>query len=183
MNKTFRFGAAGIVMFAALGMSSVAHADTATADASAEVLDALTLDNDTALDFGTMVVEGAGAVTLSPDGSAAGDLTCSDPDIVCSGTTSVAGFTVEGTQSKAVTINLPSNTIELRHPSWTAATDAQHSIELDNFTASDNGVGGPEVTLDVNGVATFEVGGTINLGGTEEAGVFSGTFDVSVEYS
>lgn len=179
MTKTLRLGAAGIAMFAALGMSSAAHADTATADATAEILDALVLNNTSALDFGTMVVSGAGSVTLFSDGS----LDCSAADIICSGTTSVAGFTVEGTAAKAVTINLPTGDVELRHPSYTAATAAEHSIILNTFTSSENGGSGPEVTLDAAGDAAFDVGGTITLDGTEEAGVFDATFDVSVEYS
>lgn len=179
MAKNLRIGAAGVAMFAALGMSSAAHADTATADATAEVLDALVLTNTTALDFGTMVVSGAGAVTIAADGT----LTCTDPDIVCSGTTGVAGFSVDGTANKDVTITLPAAAVELRHPSYTAATAAQHAIELDTFTSSENGAGGPEVTLDGTGNATFDVGGTITLDGAEAAGVFDGTFDVSVEYS
>ncbi|MHA7820612.1 MAG: DUF4402 domain-containing protein [Erythrobacter sp.] len=179
MTKTIRFGAAGIAMFAALGMGTAAHADTATADATAEVLDALVLTNNTALDFGTMVVSGAGVVTLASDGT----LTCTDPDVVCSGTTSVANFDVEGTANKAVTINLPAASVELRHPSYTAATAAQHAIVLSTFTSSENGGSGPEVTLDGTGDGTFDVGGTITLDGSEEAGVFDGTFDVSVEYS
>ncbi len=180
MNKTIRFSAASIAMFAAIGMGSVAHADTATADATAEILDALVLNNDGgSLDFGTMVVSGGGVVTLAADGT----LTCSDPDIVCSGTTGVAGFSVEGTANKAVTINLPTGSVELRHPSYTPATSAQHAIELSTFTSSENGGTGPEVTLDGAGDATFDVGGTITLDGSEEAGQFDGTFDVSVEYS
>ncbi len=181
MNKTIRFGAAGIAMFAALGMGSVAQAqDSATADATAEVLSALTLDNDGgSLDFGTMVVSGGGVVTLDADGT----LVCSDPDIICSGTTGVAGFTVTGTANNAVTINLPTGSVELRHPSFTPATAAEHAIELSAFTSSENGGSGPEVTLDGAGTATFDVGGTITLDGTEDAGQFDGTFDVSVEYS
>ncbi len=183
MNKTLRLGAAGIAMFAALGMSSVAHADTASADATAEVLDSLVLNNVAALDFGTMVISGGGVVTLAADGTAAGGLTCTDTDIVCSGTTSVAGFTVEGTNNKAVTIVLPTTAIELRHPDYTAATATEHAIVLDTFTASDNGAGGPEVTLDGAGDASFEVGGTITVDGTEAPGVFQGDFEVTVEYS
>ena len=179
MTKTIRLGAAGIAMFAALGMSSAAHADTATADATAEVLDALVLNNTAALDFGTMVVSGAGTVTLFSDGS----LDCAAADIICSGTTSVANFTVAGTANKAVTINLPTADVELRHPSYTAATAAEHSIILNAFTSSENGGSGPEVTLDAAGDASFDVGGTISLDGSEEAGVFDATFDVSVEYS
>lgn len=179
MTKTIRFGAAGIAMFAALGMGTAAHADTATADATAEVLDALILNNDTALDFGTMVVTGAGTVTIESDGS----VDCTAADIVCSGTTSVAGFSVEGTANKSVTINLPTSGVELRHPDHTLATAAEHTIELNGFTSSENGANGPEVALNGTGDATFDVGGTINLDGSEAAGVFSGTFTVSVEYS
>lgn len=180
MTKTIRFGAAGIAMFAAMGMSSVAHADTATADATAEVLDALILTNATGLDFGAMVVSGAGTVTIASDGT----LDCSATDIVCSGTTSVADFAVEGTVSKAVTINLPSTAVNLRHPSFSALSTGEHTIELGSFTSSENDAGGnPEVTLDASGDGTFDVGGTITLDGSEDAGVFSGTFDVSVDYS
>ncbi|MEP3422563.1 MAG: DUF4402 domain-containing protein [Erythrobacter sp.] len=179
MNKTIRFSAAGIAMFAALGMGTAAHADTATADATAEVLEALVLNNNSGLDFGAMVVSGGGAVTLASDGT----LTCSDPDIVCSGTTGVADFTVEGTANKAVTINLPTGSVELRHPSYTPATATQHAIELSAFSSSANGATGPEVTLDGAGDGAFSVGGTITLDGTEEAGQFDGTFVVSVEYS
>ena len=60
MTKTIRFGAAGIAMFAALGMSSAAHADTETANASVEILDALVLTNTAGLDFGALVVSGTG---------------------------------------------------------------------------------------------------------------------------
>ncbi len=182
MTKTIRFGAAGIAMFAALGMGTAAHADTATADASAEVLDALILNNNGALDFGAMVVSGAGTVSLD----ASNNLTCTDPDIVCSGTTSVAAFDVEGTANRAVTINLPAGTVNLRHPSYNASTSTgEHTIELDSFVSSDNNAtsGDPEVTLDGTGNASFTVGGTITIDGSEEAGLFEGTFDVSVEYS
>lgn len=180
MTKTIRFGAAGIAMFAALGLSTAAHADTATADATAEVLEALVLENDTALDFGAMVVSGAGTVTLAADGS----LDCTNANITCSGTTGVAGFSItQGTAGKAVTINLPTSTVELRHPSFSALSAGEHSIILGAFTSSENGTSGPEVTLDGNGLGSFDVGGTITLDGTEVPGVYDGTFDVSVEYS
>lgn len=180
MTKLFRVGAAGAAMFAAITMSSAAHADTASADATAEVLDALVLNNDRgALDFGTMVVSGAGSVTLGSDNT----IDCTSANIVCSGTTGVAGFSVEGTASKAVTINLPTSGIELRHPDYSPLTAAQHTIDLDTFTSSENGSSGPEVTLDASGDATFDVGGTIDLDGSEVPGIYSGTFAVSVEYS
>lgn len=180
MNKTLRFGAAGVALFTALGMSSAAHADTATASATAEVLEPLVLTANGTLNFGTMVVSGGGIVSLGADGT----LTCNDPDIVCAGTPSVAGFAVAGTANKAVTINLPTSSVELRHPSYTALTAQEHAIILDSFNAADvNGAAITAVTTDGSGDATFDVGGTITLDGNEVEGVYNGTFDVSVEYS
>lgn len=177
MTKTIRFGAAGIALFAAMGMSNAAFAqDTANATATAEVLDALTLNNSTGLDFGTMVVDGAGTVSLAADGT----LDCAAADIVCSGTSAVAAFDVTGTANKAVTINLPTAAIDLNHPDLTAASTGEHTIELDAFVSSGTG---NEITLDGSGDGSFTVGGSIEFDGSEVAGIYTGSFDVSVEYS
>jgi hypothetical protein len=40
-----------------------------------------------------------------------------------------------------------------------------------------------EVTLSSSGTETFGVGGDLSFDGTEVAGVYEGTFAVSVEYS
>lgn len=180
MNKTIRLGAAGITLFAALGMGTVAHAqdNSAEATARAEVLEALELINDTALDFGTMVVSGNGTVTLAADGT----LDCTNANIVCSGTTSVAGFSVDGSGNQAVTINLPTSAVTLQGPGFSAA-DNTTFITLNGFTSSENGATAPEVTLDNTGAGTFDVGGTIELNTNQVPGVYEGQFTVSVEYS
>ena len=81
MTKTIRFGAAGIAMFAALGLGSAAHADTASADATAEVLAALELTNTAPLNFGTVVLNAGstgGLVDVDPSGfrTCGGDVIC-----------------------------------------------------------------------------------------------------------
>lgn len=183
MTKTIRLGAATIALTAAMGMTTVAHADNADATATAEVLEALTLDlqTGTSLDFGAMVVSGSGTVSLAADGT----LDCAATDIVCSGTTGVPTFDVSGTASKAVTVSLPTADIELRHSAYTPTSGGEHVILLNGFEsdAADNAAGDPEVTLDASGDGSFSVGGTINLDGSEEAGIFTGLFNVSVEYS
>ncbi|MEE4206668.1 MAG: DUF4402 domain-containing protein [Erythrobacter sp.] len=176
MTKMIRFGAAGVALFAAMGMSNAAFAQDATATATAEVLDALTLNNNVGLDFGTMVVDGGGTVSLAADGT----LDCSAADIVCSGTTAVATFDVTGTANKAVTINLPTTSIDLQHPDFTGASVGEHTIVLDAFVSSGTG---DEITLDGAGDGSFTVGGSITFDGSEVAGIYTGSFDVSVEYS
>lgn len=173
MNKTIRFGAAGLAMFAAIGTSSAASAQDATATARAEILEALTLTNNAALDFGTLVVDGAGAVVVGASDTA--QAVCSG-QVVCSGTSAAADFTVDGSDGRVVEINLPSADGELRHANFGASTLDEHNIPLTNFTAS-----GATVTL-TGGTADFQVGGTITLDGTEIEGLYSTTFDVTVNY-
>jgi hypothetical protein len=176
MTKTIRFGAAGIALFAAMGMSNAALAQDASATATAEVLEALTLTNTAPLDFGTMVVDGAGSVSLAADGT----LDCSVGDIVCSGTSGVAAFDVTGTASRVITINLPTAAVDLIHSGFAGAADPdQFRIELDAFVSDGTG---DEITLDTSGEGSFTVGGTITLDGNEAAGIYTGSFDVSVEY-
>ncbi|MEM6907623.1 MAG: DUF4402 domain-containing protein [Pseudomonadota bacterium] len=181
MTKTIRFGAAGAALVAALGMTTAAHAqDTATADARAEVLDALvlTLQTGTALDFGAIVVNGADTLTLTP----ANTMDCVAKQVVCSGTTDVPDFTITGTPSKAVTINLPTTSIDLVLQG-SSGVNANEVMQLTAVSSSQNGASGPETTLDTNGDGAFSVGGTLNIGPNQDAGIYEATFSVSVEYS
>ena len=173
MTKKLRFGAAGIAMFAAIGMGSTASAqDSDTATATVEVLEALTLDNVDGLDFGTIVVDtgtpGGGTVTIG--GSQGSTATCSG-QVICSGTSAPASFDVTGAAGQTVEINLP----------------ADNSVALDNgngetITVTEF-IAAQTVDLDATtGDARFYVGGTIAIAGTESPGVYSANFSVSVNY-
>lgn len=176
MTKTIRFGAATIAMAAAMGMSTVAHAqDTASADATAEILEALDLELTAGeLDFGAIVVNGADTLTLT----AAGTMDCANKNVVCSGTTNNPLFTVTGTADKDVSINLPTASIDLTRVGGTTGAAAD-TLAVDSFTSN---AAGDEVTL-TGGSATFTVGGTLTIGATQNAGIYEGSFDVSVDYS
>ncbi|MEO1488540.1 MAG: DUF4402 domain-containing protein [Pseudomonadota bacterium] len=178
MTKTLRLGAAGIALFASLGLSTAAHADTATADATAEVLEALDLTLDSgSLDFGAIVVNGADTLTLTPGNT----MDCANKNVVCSGTTSVPNFSIDGTASKDVTITLPGTDVDLVLQGGSAA-NANQVLVLNGFTSSSQLNSAPGVTLDGAGEATFTVGGTLNIGSNQEAGIYEGSFDVSIEY-
>lgn len=181
MKKALRISAAGVAMAAAMGMSSVAHADNADATATAEILEALTLDlqTGTSLDFGAMVVSADPGVDSTVSIAADGTLDCSDANIVCSGTTGVPTFDVGGTASKAVTISLPTADVDLTH------TNGVNTVVLSSFVtdAADNAAGNPEVNLDASGAASFSVGGEITIESDDPAGIYTGSFNVSVEYS
>jgi hypothetical protein len=173
MKKFFRFGAASAVVSASLSMSTVAHAaDTASADAFAEILTALELTNDTDLNFGSMVVSvGGGIVTLN---AVTNSLDCGEPNILCSGTTAFVAFSMSGTLGKAVTINLSGLPVVLARTGRTPGEPVDR-LELSNFNSSapvnsTGAVGFYEVTLDEVGDGTFTVGGELFFDGNENPG-------------
>ena len=181
MTKILRTAAAGVALFAAVGMGSAAHAQvTESADARAEVLAALQLVNDDELDFGAIVVNNGstgGGVTVD----ASGVRTCAG-DVICGpgAAEHEALFTVTGAANTTVAIvleDVATNGVTLRHTANAGSAAANHNIELTSLTDS---AGGGYATF--SGNEQFGVGGTIALDGSEIAGVYVGQFDVTVEY-
>jgi hypothetical protein len=170
MTKTIRIGAAGIAMFAALGMSSVSHAQTqATAEARAEVLAALELTVDGQLDFGRIIVDAAGTAALP----ASGTMTCS-AGLLCLDAGTVPTFTVDGTDGRDVTVSFPGGTtVELNN----GGADPLDSMDVTGLAPSES-----TVTL-TTGEDTFTVGGTLNVSDGQNPGQYTGTFAVQVDYS
>lgn len=169
MTKTIRFGVAGIATFAALGMSTMAHAqETASADATAEILDVLEIDREGALDFGRIIAEGAGTAAF-----AAGEaLDCSE-NLLWLDEGSQPTFTVTGTADRDVSVTISATTIELSN----GGTDALDSMDVTGLAASSS-----TVTL-TDGSADFTVGGTLNVQAGQNAGTYEGELTVQVDYS
>ena len=53
-------------------------------------------------------------------------------------------------------------------------------MTITDFTSSPSGING---LLSAGGTQTLYVGGTLNVGATQVAGVYAGTFDVTVTYN
>lgn len=188
MKNTYRIGAAGVAMIAALGMASAAHAApvTATATARAEIVKALTVVKDTDLDFGKIAITGAaGTVTVDPDGTVSN---C-DATLTCYSTTTGAKFDVTtGSAGKSLTVTLPADAVLLR--AGGTAGNAFDELELSSYTtdATDNGGVYNVVLVDDgtgtgNGIASFSIGGTLSFDGSELEGVYTTTISVDVDYS
>lgn len=166
MITKFRIGAAGVALISALGMASAAYAaDSETATAEANILEALDLVYVNSLHFGDIAVNGAGTVSVPANGSGA---TCT-ANLICAGGDSPADFTVQGSPSTAVDISY-SNVVNLTGPG-TAMT-------LSNLNADV----GTSLTLDGTGNGAFSVGGDLAVNAGQAAGYYSGSFDVTVEY-
>lgn len=181
MTKIFRTAAAGVALFAAVGMGTAAHAQvSASADARAEVLSALQLTNDQALDFGSIIVNnGSTGGTVELDVDLGRD--CFG-DVICGPASSEqpALFTVTGAANTTVAVLLEdvfTNGTVLTHTANATSNAANHTIEL---VALNENFGG--LFTNFSGNEQFAVGGEISLDGSEIAGTYEGSFNVTVEY-
>ena len=162
MIKYVKAALASSVLVASVIGANTAHAATASADARANILQQVTVTSDGSdLNFGT-IVSGAAASTVAID--AAGSATCGS-GIVCSGTTSAAGFDVTGTTGETVDVSTDT-TVTLTGPT-------------DTMTASLT----PSTTsMVLSGSDAFTVGGTLNVGAAQDDGAYVGNFNVTVSY-
>lgn len=168
MRNSLRLAAVGAALAAASLATSASAAATATATATAEILSSLTLTADSALDFGLIAPNTGGTVTVNADNTVS-----QTGALISTGTRVPAGFTVTGTNGATVVLTLPSTAVDLTRVSGT------ETMSLGGFNSNPAGAFQLSPTT---GQATFNVGGTLTVGANQVAGVYSGTFDVSVEY-
>lgn len=169
MRNSIRIAAVSSAVLAALSFGSAAQAAaTASATATAQVLSTLSVTKTRDLQFGQIAVNGSGNVVIGADGTGSCPTT-----IICTGTRDSASFTVTGTAGTGVTANVVQTSINLVH-----ATDTTKIFLLDGFT-----VDFPTGSTLTSGTTNFNVGGTLHVTTAAAlAGVYSGTFNVNVEY-
>ncbi len=143
--------------------ASAAHAATATGTATAKILRQITLTNTSDLQFAT-IISGATASTVSV--STSGAVSCG-AGLTCTGTTTAANFDVEGTEGAVVVVG----------------GDASVTLNgsLGDTMTSTLSYSDATITLGATG-GSFQVGGTLNVGASQTAGDYSGTFDVTANY-
>lgn len=172
MRNSLRLIAVSTALAAASFATSASAAASATASATAEILQSLTLTADSALDFGQIAPNTGGTVKLNADSTVS-----QTGSVVWTGTRAPAGFTVTGTKGSNVVVTLPSTASTLYLNGNTASPD---KMSLDQFNA--NPVAGVVQLSATTGKAQFDVGGRLTVGSAQTAGLYSGTFVVSVEY-
>jgi hypothetical protein len=174
MSKILRYAAAGMAM-ASLGVASTATAATSdTADVTAEILTALsvTVDpTDNTLDFGA-IAPGASAATVvvAPNGT----LTTCPVAVICDMASNAPAFDVVGNPNALVYVT------------FTNATETLTNLALDTMSVgafTTNAGVANQLTLDGSGVGSFTVGGSLTVGASQAAGVYTGTLEVNVAYN
>ena len=171
MRKSLRLAAVAAALAATSFATSASAAASATATATAEILQSLTVTADSALDFGQIAANTGGTVTVHADSTVA-----QTGSVIWAGTRAPAGFTVTGSKGASVIVTLPSaaSTLYLG-----GVTTSPNRMTLDQFDV--NPVGGFQLDA-TTGQANFNVGGRLTVGSAQVAGVYSGSFVVSVEY-
>lgn len=165
MKKFYRLGLIGMTALGALAGAQQANATDETGNASVDIIAPITVNEDTAMDFASIVADAAGdSVVLTAAGSisATGDSTFT-------GTPAAGVFDVTGEPSTNVTITFSTgNTL----------TGPGTAMPIGTFTH--NAGGSP--ALSGGGLLTFNVGATLTVGATQTEGAYAGTYTVTVDY-
>ena len=146
-----------------------AQSATATASASAEVLSPIVLTKTVDMSFGDLYADNAaiGTVTLGTDSTrTAGGAVSLGPTAGAAAT-----FTVSGSASATYAITLPSADVTL--------TSGGNTMVVNTFAHN----AGATPALDGTGNDSFNVGAVLNVGISQAAGVYNGSFDVIANYN
>lgn len=163
-----------LAAMATMLMAGTAHAqsgNTASADgeATVTVVSPITLTHvdGAVLNFGTITVGTGGSVLVSAaDGTATAP---GDVAFVSGSTTSADAFTVTGDPDRGFDITADNGVVTRVGFTETMA------VRTDLLSATG--------ALDNTGNASFNVGGRLTVTGTEPAGVYEGTYNVTVTYN
>lgn len=172
LSMTPLAAAAAALAFAATPAAAAPASPDKQAKASARIIKPLQLTWVQDLDLGDVMQAGSGPYTETVGIASDGTFTCGSGsgDVVCSGSPQVAMYNVAGTQGQQVTIN-SSAVIQLTHTDGATTLD----LTVDNpgsLTLANSGAPGDD----------FALGGSIDVSDSTKDGVYSGTFDVTVEY-
>ena len=159
-----------LVGFAALAATPAHAASSQVATVSATVVKPLALSWVQDLDLGTIVL-GPGTWSNATVGiSRTGVFSCGNANVTCSGATQVATYNIVGTNNQTARITAPNVTL-------TNQSDPTKTLTL----TVDNPGSVPVPNSGKPGV-NFSLGGSITVNSTTAGGVYSGTFNVTVDY-
>lgn len=145
---------------------------SATATASATIIQPINIQNTGDLQFGNIAVNnqpGTVVVATNSSRTSTGGITLPSN----TGNISAASFDVTGEQNDTYALSLPTS-------ATLSDNNNNNTMTVNNFVSSlDNNVG----TLSNQGTDAFTVGATLNVDANQPAGTYTGTFDVTVNYN
>ncbi len=164
MKSLFKFAVAGVAGLGVAASASGAFAADLTGNANAQIQQAISIVENTSMDFGTIAVDGsAGTVTISAAGAVSGPA-----GYTFSGAPAAGNFTASGDATTAVTISFTAGSL----------TGPGAAMTLDTLVHDAGGT----PTTDVAGDLTFNVGANLGVNLAQVSGAYSGTYTVTVNY-
>lgn len=137
--------------------------------ATVDILRALTLQKLEDMEFGTVVVAGAGTAVIDP---VTNTMSTTGGVTAVSGTPHAAHFRGAASGGAVVIIRVPKGSIDLTR------VGATETIPLSNFTLD----GPTRRTMALSPTFEFRVGGTLTIGANPADGDYVGTFEVTAQY-
>ena len=158
--------AASLAMFSTPAFAAPGNTDSDDGAATAEVVSPLTLTHDVGavLNFGTITAGTTGGSVVVTQGGVASET--GDVTLMPGSTESADAFTVSGDASRSFSISAVDSSV----------TSGANSMAFTVDVASSG-------ALDALGAATFTVGGELTVGANQAAGVYNGTYAVTVTYN
>lgn len=158
---------------AALSLVAPAAASAApvskSAAGSVALLSPLSVLKRTDLDFGTLVVTGAGTAVLDP---VTGARTATGGVVPAGTAAHAATFTGTGNRNSVVNIRLP------KAPITVTRVGGTQTMTVSNWTLDGN----TNRKVPPSQTFNFAVGATLNVGANQTPGTYTGTFAVTIQY-
>lgn len=181
MKKSLILFAAIVMMagFTTKVMAQTGATVTGTA-AGAKLIVPMTLIQDSPLHFGTINIQtGVAGTCVLPSNSTTRSFTGGVIASTVAPVATNAAYLVTGTMNATYALTLPT-TITVTETTGTLAT-----MTIGTLKARFNGAGADAVvsTLSTTGTDSFTVGGTLTIAAAQDAGIYAGSFDVSVDYN
>ncbi|MEO0499032.1 MAG: DUF4402 domain-containing protein [Pseudomonadota bacterium] len=172
MNIVMKSAAAAAV---AISFAGIASAQSATGNATVQIVDNLQLTADSDLAFGLIVADPDAAGTYVLD-AVADEKTPSNNITAVTGTSSFAEWTVNGVGANGVTISFPADQEIVLAPAVNTgmATADRPRVSDFNHNAASN------LT---DGSMQFLVGGTLSINADQAVDTYTGTYTVLAEYN
>jgi len=167
MSACLRLLAATIALL--LPAAAVSAPVSAPSTGKATVLKSLSVLKQADLDFGELVVSGAGTAAIDP---VSGTMATTGLVTPIGSTAHPAMFTATGSRNSVVIIHVPSSPVTLTR------VGGGGTMTISDWTLD----GKINRRMPPESAFNFSVGGTLNVGAAQAEGTYTGTFAVTVQY-
>jgi hypothetical protein len=157
-------GSIFVIMIASIAVSQLSLASTATGTASAEITQAVVVAQTAPLNFGVIQADSADVITLATNNV----ISTLNASTIVSGAPAAGQFNAAGIPNSAVTISFVSGVL----------SGSGVDMSIDNLLHD----GGASPSFNPLGVLNFNVGADLSINAGQEVGIYTGNYQVSVNY-